>query len=116
MKIVATIVSELTAIGFGMVGVSAAIGGDSPFIRAFDFAVSAYVLVSLALLVIAWRFRSPKLRRLAAVCAAIFVVIRTAGSFDHGILSGLEVVGCIVVAMAAALNWFAVRAITTAPI
>jgi hypothetical protein len=43
-------------------------------------------------------------------------MIWTLGSFDNGILSGLEVVGCIVVAIAAALNWFAVRAITSPPL
>lgn len=108
----ATIVSALTAIGFGMVGVSVPMDGDSAFMRAFGVAVSAYALASLALLVIAWRSRSPKLQRVAPVFAAIVLINWTAGSFDHGILSGLEVAGCFVVA----LNWFAVRAITTAPI
>ena len=76
MRITATVLSALTALAFGILGVSAAIGGDSVFARSFGFAIS---------------------------------------SFDNGTMSGLEVVGCVVVAIASALNWFAVRAITTRP-
>jgi hypothetical protein len=116
MKIAATVLSVLAAIGFSIVGVTAAIGGDSAFIRVFGFAITAYAVASQTLLVAAWRSRSPELRPIAAVLSAACVIIWTGGSFDNGILSGLEVVGCIVVAMAAGLNWSAVRVITTPPL
>jgi hypothetical protein len=42
MKIAATILSALAAIGLAIVGVSAATGGDSVFIRVFGSAITLY--------------------------------------------------------------------------
>jgi hypothetical protein len=43
------------------------------------------------------------------VLSAAFVLLWIVGSFDYGTMSGLEMAGVMVVALATSVNWYAVR-------
>jgi cytochrome c biogenesis factor len=79
MKLAATILSTLTGIAFGILGLGAAIAGESFFSRAMGLLIGACALCSLGVLVIAWQSRSPRLRVVAAVVAVVFVMVWTLG-------------------------------------
>jgi len=111
MRIVITFVSGVVTLGFASLGLATAAFGDSGFVRVFGIVVGAYAIAVTMLLLKAWRSPSPRLPRWAAVVVAGFVVLWVGGSFDRGILSGLEIVMLLLVGLAAALNWFAVRLI-----
>jgi hypothetical protein len=114
VKIAASIISIAIALGFGVLGVSAVAIGESALIQGFGILVSAYAVAILVLLAKAWRSTSATLPRIAAASGVGLVGLWLGGSFDHGILSGLEVVGVVVVAVAVGMNWWAIRLIARA--
>jgi hypothetical protein len=114
MRIAASVLVVITGLAFGALGISTAALGDSVLIRLFGVAVGIYAAGVLALLIHAWRGTVAALPRKAAALGAALVAVWFGGSFDHAILSGLEIVGVVSVALAAAINWWAIRLIARA--
>jgi hypothetical protein len=111
MRIAASVLVVGTGLAFGALGISTTALGDSALIRFFGLVVGIYAVSVFALLVQAWRCTSAALPRKAAVLGVALVAVWFGGSFDHGILSELEMAGVGIVALAAAINWWAIRLI-----
>ncbi len=96
---------------FGM-GSSMLIGeGTPPIWWGFGVTTLAYGAASVVLVCAAWRRRSAVLERTARSLALGYLLLFALASFDAGSLSGLEVVGLVVVAAALAVNWLVVRSL-----
>jgi hypothetical protein len=112
LKLLVSLVSVLLAFGFVVFGATALFSEEAPvLVRVFGACSVLHGVAAVALLIIGWRSPSRRWARLAAVLSTAFVVLWIVGSFDYGTMSGLEIAGVMVVALAATVNWYAVRLI-----
>lgn len=116
MRIAASVVSLLLAAGFVAFGVTVLLALEAtPWIRAFGGLTVAYGLASGSVLVFAWRTSARKWSRLAASLCVEFWLLWTGASFDHGMISGHELIAAIGVAFALTPTWYAVRIVERRP-
>jgi hypothetical protein len=76
-----------------------------------DYCLLVYGVATIVLLAVAWwRSQSWQAHTTALFAASLFLVI-VVGSFDSGMISDLEAVLLLVVAVALFINWLAVRVV-----
>ena len=113
MRLAISMISVVVAVGVGMTAATVLFTSGPPAVARFGLGafMSLYAVAAVSILVLAWRSRSRKWPGLAAMMSAAFTLIWIIiiGSFDYGMISGLEVVGATLVALAATINWYAVR-------
>jgi len=82
---------------------------SAALLKLFSVGIFLYGAGSLALLVWAWRYPRLAVGRWAAAASMLLVFAWSAGSLDHGIISGLETAAIVVIAGIAWINWYSVR-------
>jgi hypothetical protein len=81
------------------------------WVRLVDFFMLAYGVGTAVLLILAWlRGRMWQAHTTAALATSFFIAIVVA-SFDSGMISGLEFVFLLAVALILFVNWLAVRVV-----
>ncbi len=87
--------------------------GEAPvWARTLAGLSSLYAVLSLWILVWAWRGGGARAERAIKIAAVGFFVVFSMGSLDVGRVGRLEFAGVLFVAMLLSLNWFAVRRVS----
>jgi hypothetical protein len=87
--------------------------GEAPlWIKASGYLTLCYGVISVLLLILSWRKSIVKAESLTKYAALGFMAFFFAASWDVGMISGLEWIGIVVVAILLSLQWHSIRSIT----
>lgn len=105
-----TIASLTVSAAFITYGTAIVLGNDVPsWIIVFAILTAIYGISSLVTLGLAWSIHyAQKTKKYIKYLAIAFMVLFFVGSLDVGMVSGLEIVGLIVVGLMLLVNWYAV--------
>ncbi len=102
------VISSLVFLTFGA---SMALGDEVPVLMlGFGVFTLIYGVSSLVILIFAFCGNENTARKSMGVFGVVFVTVFFLSSFDNGILSGLEILGIVVVGIMVFSNWLAVDA------
>ncbi len=79
--------------------------------RAVDWGMLLYGVATTVLLALAWLRPNGALVAISAVTAAAFFLLLVVGSFDSGMISGLESVFLAALGVGLSVNWFGVKTV-----
>lgn len=114
VKVVTTVISLVVIIGFLAFAVPLLVDVAGPNgERAFGALTTIYAAGSAMLLALAWKWPSKTVETVTLFLAGAFLAAWVTVSFDLGRIRGLEAAAAVLVAIAVALNWVAVRVLVT---
>lgn len=104
--------STIISVLFIAIGVTI-ISDEAPFwIKAYGYLTVGYGIISASLLILAWTKTQVKAQSFSKYTALGFMASFFAASLDVGMISGLEWIGIIVVALLLWVHWYSVKLIT----
>lgn len=102
--------SVLTSFMFISFGMNTIMSGKSPeWIMTFAYVTTAYGLVNIAILSLAWSSREAWASGVSKLIALCYLGVFIMDTVNAGMKSGLEVVGILALALVLCANWFAVK-------
>ena len=105
-----TFVSFLASFMFILYGARVAFSEAVPaWIRVFAIVTAGYGVVSIVILMWAWRRGGNKPIKAINYMVIGFLALFVISSMDVGMISGLEIIGIIGVSLALWINWYSVK-------
>ena len=107
-----TIISSIVSILFSIFGMGLFFAESIPMlIMLFALLTLLFGLSNLGILILAWKKQSIPVKKLSGYLAIGYLILFTIGSFDHGMISGHEVIGILFVGIILLVNWLSLKSI-----
>ena len=114
LKIVLSIFSILVSSAFVIFGASIYFEVNPPiWLKAIGIITIIYGILNIALLINAWKSKAKLNHKLSMWLSIALFSATLIGSFDVGMISGLEFFSLLIIAGMLAVNWFAVKIVAS---
>ena len=112
MSIFLSFLSLLVSSLFSYYGLSVLFQPEVPvWILVFAAVTCVYGFLSITILIWSWINGTEQLTRASKISSISYLLVFFIGSLDVGVISGLEFVGLLFVAMCLWLNWYTIKSV-----